>query len=167
MRLLATLPLMDYRGTLTRNVFIRTKVLESIRDNPSFVETRVLSAAERPDIIAHQLYGDSNLFWTILMINDVIDPNDWIMDDATLEHYTNARWDDQDATAMTEGISPFKHENNPFGSTHGEVQATGYPVSYRELEARKNDSRRIIKVIRKEYMTAFIQDVESKIKQSN
>lgn len=44
-----------------------------------------LEEGERPDIVANNLYGDSDLHWTLFLVNDFSTYGDWFKDSVTLE----------------------------------------------------------------------------------
>ena len=55
---------------LLRRVGIRTKV----KTNTALFDTYRVKAGETPEIIAHKLYGDSELHWIVMMVNNITDP---------------------------------------------------------------------------------------------
>ena len=46
-----------------------------------------LEEGERPDIVANNLYGDSDLHWTLFLVNDFSTYGDWFKDSVTLEKF--------------------------------------------------------------------------------
>jgi hypothetical protein len=46
-----------------------------------------LEDGERPDIVANKLYGDSDLHWTLFLVNDFATYGDWHKDSVTLENH--------------------------------------------------------------------------------
>ena len=54
---------------LLRRVGLRAKV----RSNTLLYDTYDVKEGETPEIIAHKLYGDAELHWVILLVNDIID----------------------------------------------------------------------------------------------
>jgi hypothetical protein len=164
-----------------RDIFIKLRVLDSLRDNPSFLTTLVLNAAERADVVAHKMYGRSDLFWTLYLVNDIVDPNEWIMDTRSIDAFIKQKYDnpgaphhyvrkgkvsDLRAYQIMVNKNPFKTiDSNPeFDLTD---PATYYPVSNADYEETLNDSKRIIRAIRKEFMPAFLIDVEKKLRGIN
>jgi len=66
-----TLPVVD--------IFRKVAFTKESKDNPNNYETFTITKGEKPEDIADFTYGDANLWWIILLFNDVIDPfNEWV-----------------------------------------------------------------------------------------
>jgi len=166
---------------LFRDIFVKLRVLDSLKNNPTFLTTLTLNSAERADIVAHRLYGNSNLAWTLYLVNDISDPDEWIMDNKSLETFVRKKYDNFGEThhyvrkneVADLRANQFMITRNPFGTVDSSPEIdiidpnTYYPVSNMEYEEANNDSKRIIRAIRKEYITAFLMDVEKKIREYN
>jgi len=164
-----------------RDIFIKLRVLDSLKDNPTFLTTLTLNSAERADIVAHKMYGNSDLFWTLYLVNDIMDPSEWIMDSKTLDIYIKDKYDNPGSThhyTKNGEIADLRANQimvnkKPFGTTDSDPKfdfidpTTYYPVSNAQYEETINDSKRIIRAIRKEYMPAFLVDVEKKLRGTN
>ncbi len=163
---------------LFKNIFVRVKVLSYIRDNPSILMNYVLNGNESAAVMAYKLYGDSKLYWTILLVNDIVDPKDWVMSPAHLEEFLTTKYLSRDEIVMTVRngqqadmqTNQYMITKKPFGTVDSDPDAsltdplTYDKISAKELEEMKNDDRRVVKAIRKEYMSAFISDFERRIK---
>jgi Base plate wedge protein 53 len=187
MKIFNKLPLINYwfkddeEYFFTRNIFIKLKIIDSLKDNPSFLTSYVLNSYERADVVAHKIYGNSNLFWTLYLANDILDPQDWIMDNKTLGQYTKEKYDNEDSTHHIErkgepadyrsvqiltSKNPFKTiDSSPDNDLTNPNSYT--PVSNYQYEERNNDSKHIIRAIRPEYMLVFLQDIEKKLRDVN
>lgn len=59
-------------------------------NNLNMIIQHVTIDAESPEQLSFKLYGDPNLFWTILLTNNIVDPFlEWVMTDTQLEQYCN------------------------------------------------------------------------------
>tara|TARA_B100000902_G_scaffold205360_1_gene195800 strand:- start:5286 stop:5996 length:711 start_codon:yes stop_codon:yes gene_type:complete len=54
-----------------------------------------LNDGERPDVAAAKLYGDQDLHWTFLLVNDIENYYDWHKDSQTFERYINKKFPGQ------------------------------------------------------------------------
>lgn len=187
MKLFRKLPLQGYlfEGDddyfFFRDIFIKLRILESLRDSPTFLTTLTLNSAERADVIAHKLYGRSDLFWTLYLVNDVVDPTEWLMDTRSIDAFIKKKYDNPGATHhyVRNGqvadlrANQIMINKRPFGTVDSDPEfdiidpTTYYPVSNAEHEESVNDSKRIIRAIRKEYMPSFLIDVEKKLRGTN
>ena len=71
---------------LATNIMRRFRFRRSVVSNKIFFYKIDVSDTDRPDILAHKFYGDSQLHWVILMANDIRDPyNDWPRTQQSLE----------------------------------------------------------------------------------
>ena len=60
------------------NLLRRVGVRAKIKTNIALFDTYRVKAGETPEIIAHKLYGDSELHWIVMLINNVTDRyHDW------------------------------------------------------------------------------------------
>jgi len=164
-----------------RDIFVKLRILDSLKDSPIFLTTLTLNSAERADIIAHKMYGRSDLFWTLYLVNDIMDPSEWILDNRTLDTFVKKKYDNPSETHhySKNGVVSDLRANQmminkrPFGTTDSDPDfdfidpTTYYPVSNTQYEETVNDSKRIIRAIRKEYMTSFLVDVEKKLREAN
>lgn len=187
MKLLSKLPINEYSFAtndeyfLFRDIFVKLRIVENLRDSNVFLTTVTLNSYERADVVAHKMYGRSELFWTLYLVNEIMDPSEWLMDNQTLDKYNKVKYDNLDAVhhyAKNGVISDLRANQymvnkRPFGTTDSNPAFdfidpnTYFPVSFSENEEAINDSKRIIRAIRPEYMDAFLIDVEKKLRAYN
>lgn len=55
------------------NLLKRVKYIDDLRNNSIMYYEYEIQDGERPDVIAHKIYGDSEKHWLILYVNDIID----------------------------------------------------------------------------------------------
>lgn len=107
----------------------------------SYLEYKVKNG-ETPIMLADRLYDDVDLYWVILMFNNIFDiHSDWPLDYISLDRYINRIYDDPYGihhyqSLATGAIVDF--ENNPDYDT--------IPVTNYEHETKLNDEKREIKV---------------------
>lgn len=174
MNLFQKLNVIDYQfgaeWQQVRNVFIKLRLLDSLKDNPQFLTTHTLHAEERADVVAHKLYGDSELFWTLYLVNDIIDPTDWIMSAAVLDSYVNEKYDNPYGSIVAEDNTTAEDwflKRKPFGTVDSNPQdrrTQKHTTTPYAVEEAANDAKRIIRAIRPEFMQAFLKDAEDKLR---
>lgn len=162
----------------TRNIFLKVALMEHIRDNPSVLQRYVLNSDETPDVLAYKLYKNPDLYWVILMANDVVDPKDWVMSDGQFNAYIHEKYETGDDVAYTVRngevssivSNRYMVEKNPFGTVDSNPDSsltdpsTYSLISEKELEYNENEGKRTVLAIKPEFITAFIKDFERKIK---
>lgn len=163
---------------LIRNIFLKVGLLEYLKDNPKVLTNYVLKADERADVLAYKIYGNSHLHWTIYLVNDILDPKDWVMNNYRFDDYLKEKYLNEDEIAFTTRkgeyaeleTNRFMVEKNPFGTVDSDPDSNFLnPLTYDKItvienETNINDGKRIVKAIRKEYINAFLSDFEKKIK---
>ena len=71
---------------LLRRVGIRNKV----KTNTMLFDTYSVREGETPEIIAHKMYGDPELHWIVMLVNDIVDRyHDWPMGTSQFNSYLN------------------------------------------------------------------------------
>jgi hypothetical protein len=66
--------IINYNGTLTRNVMTRVQLLNSVRNITNAFYPYTIKDGERPDTIAYDYYGDSYYDWLVYIVNNIMDP---------------------------------------------------------------------------------------------
>ena len=78
---------------LLRRVGLRAK----LQSNTSLFDTYSIKEGETPEMIAHKLYGDSNLHWVIMLVNDITDRyHQWPMNFSQFNEYLNDKYENPD-----------------------------------------------------------------------
>ena len=84
---------------LVTNLLKRVAVRSKVKSNILFFDTYDVKEGESPEIIADKLYGDVNLHWVILLLNDITDRyHQWPMNNNQFLTYLNDKYSNVDAT---------------------------------------------------------------------
>ena len=76
--LFSAFPLVEYKDKLGVNITLRTRLKQYVSGDSFAFYPYTIEDGERPDTIAYDYYGDSNLSWLVLLANDIIDPyHEW------------------------------------------------------------------------------------------
>ena len=69
------------------DIFRKVSFTKESKEDQDNYELFTINKGERPEDIAAQFYGDPNLWWLILLFNDVTDPfNEWVFDARNLNN---------------------------------------------------------------------------------
>ena len=157
---------------LLRRVALRTKV----RTNVLFFDTYDVKEGETPEIIAHKLYGDPELHWVILMINDITDRyHQWPMNTPQFLAYINDKYDNVDGVhhyeiAQSSGDTDTKievYENSALYTGDSDFYASATLVTNRNYEDAKQDEIRKIRLLDPKYIEDFVDEFQSLMKETN
>jgi len=164
------------------NIMIRSKIKSMVLDNIVAYFPYTIPEAERPDITAYKEYGDVKYTWLIFLINDIHDPiYQWPLNarefgayiknkygtlsyaQSTVHHYEQTIRERVEATGTSE----------PFSKATIEVDLTTYNtlavgsrriVYYYDWEVERNEDKRNIKLIDKNYVSDILAEQAEKLK---
>ena len=152
---------------LLRRVGIRTK----LKSNALLYDNYNVKEGETPEMIAHKLYGDSELHFVIMLINDITDRyHQWPMSLPQFQEFINDKYDDPDGihhyeSTQTSGDTKVKIE------VFNEVDSDAYtgltPITNREYEENEQDKKRQIRLLDPSYIEQFVDEFEKLIKETN
>tara|TARA_B100000424_G_scaffold21911_1_gene15619 strand:+ start:444 stop:977 length:534 start_codon:yes stop_codon:yes gene_type:complete len=148
---------------LLRRVGLRAKV----RSNTLLYDTYDVKEGETPEIIAHKLYGDAELHWVILLVNDITDRyHQWPMSGGQFLNYINDKYSNPDAihhyeTTQTSGDTKVKVE--VFNEVDDDAYTGLTPITNREFEEQEQDKRRKIRLLDPSFVEQFIDEYKKLI----
>jgi len=165
--------------TLARNLFRRIKIRESLEDVILGFDQYTIAVNERPDQVAYKKYGNMSYDWVVLLCNNIVNLyEEWPMAEDELERYIDNVYD-EDADSVhhwvTQRITDQKGRilvkedrivpedytvTRPDGTLVPKDE-TVRPISVYDHEAGKNDYKRNIYLLRKEYVTGFVEEFTS------
>jgi hypothetical protein len=85
----------DYKNNaiLLTNLMARVQIIPSLLRNPLLFYSYDLKESDRPDIIAHKYYDDSNKYWMVLFANEIMDPlYDWPLTSQQFDAYLKSKY---------------------------------------------------------------------------
>ena len=151
---------------LLRRVGLRTLV----KTNVLLFDTYEVKEGETPEMIAHKLYGDSNLHWIILMINEVTDRyHQWPMTVPQFLDFINDKYDTPDGkhhyeTTQTSGDTKVKIE--VFNEVDDDAYTGLTPITNREYEEDRQDKLRSIRLIDPKFIGQFVAEFQTLMKET-
>ena len=150
---------------LLRRVGIRTKV----RTNTMLYDTYDVKNGETPESIAFKLYGEAELHWVIMLVNNITDRfHDWPMTESQFLEFINDKYSNPDATHHYE-ISQSS------GNTKKKIDIgtdnTDYPtataITNYEHEQEEQDNKRKIRLLDPSYIDDFVEEFKLLMKETN
>ena len=83
----------DGKPTLMTDIFRRVKLTSNLTNQVVDFDYYNVQDGETPEMIAYKYYGDSQLHWTILVVNDIVDYyHDWPMSVQRFEQYIKEKY---------------------------------------------------------------------------
>ena len=165
----------DYQTV--KNFFKRAVVRNDIFDEVTAFTKYSVEGDERPDLVASKFYNDPNLDWVVLTTNNIVHVRDeWPMGNQDFLTYLNEKYTAEELTnthhyetkvirdSSGKLIQPSKlkvsashsisYLDNGVLRTRSEITE----VTFLEHETNLNDEKRNISILRREYLSAFLED---------
>tara|TARA_R100001082_G_C4331654_1_gene145941 strand:+ start:94 stop:981 length:888 start_codon:yes stop_codon:yes gene_type:complete len=161
---------------LAKNIFRRIKIRENLDDIILGFNQYTIKNNQRPDQVALEIYGTMEYDWVVLLTNNIINLYDeWPMSEDELERYIDSEYeedadsvhhwvtqkvtDTRGRTLLKEGriVSEDFSYTRPDGTAIPKEDIVR-PISVYDYESEKNDFKRNIYLLRKEYVSGFIEE---------
>ena len=162
-----------------KNIFKRSKLRTDVDQAITGFDYYYVQDQQRPDVLAQQLYGDSELDWVILTANNITNIRDqWPLNNNDLHAYMLEKYgseqnilgihhyetsqviDEYNRLVMPAGLQvdedfTFKYKNytNTIITVNPVVAVTNY-----DYENKLNEGKRQIRILKPQYLGAFISE---------
>ena len=152
---------------LLRRVAVRTKV----KTNTLLYDTYDVKEGETPEMIANKLYGDPELHWVILLINDITDRyHQWPMTTPQFQAYVQDKYANPDAThhyEITQDSGDTTKKIEIYNPIDSDAYASATVITNFEYEQNQQDEMRKIRLLDPKYIDDFIEEFKTIMKESN
>ena len=171
----------DY--SIVKILFNRVKLREDIYQEITFFTKFIVQGDDRPDNVASQVYGDSNLDWVVLLSNNITNvQSEWPLSQADFHVYVTNKYDEE---TLYSGIHHYESREVkttdgsiiiPRGEKVGVGQSVSYydnalgqhvratdiaiPVTNYEFEDNLNNEKRNIFILKASYLNIVFDDLE-------
>lgn len=157
-------PNIVYNKRSVKDITIRLDFLSRIKNNVSLFSFHNLKDGERPEDVALQFYGDPELFWIVLYINNVIDPYyDWLLTEDRLQEYIQRKYGAENVGAVHHyettsqsdlGAGVWASLGTPFIT----------PISNYSYESSLNEEKRKIKLLKGRYLQQVLTEYKNELR---
>ena len=161
----------DSKGDLhfkdVTNLLRRVSMRAKLKSNTLLYDTYDVKEGETPEMIAHKLYGDAELHWVILLINDITDRyHQWPMTGWQFLDYLNDKYTNPDGihhyeSTQTSGDTKVKIE--VFNEVDDDAYTGLTPITNREYEEQEQDKRRQIRLLDPSFVEQFTDEYQKLI----
>lgn len=192
MRYLSKLPKVIYKlegidaKRIVSNITLRAKFRDIIKSK-SILFYNFVVKTETPEILAHKIYDNPDLYWIICFANDVHDMNnDWVITDTQIFHkFLQKKYNTTDLSILQKKnwtlneletdpsvVHSFYVLDNLTGTTFeidfsnykayflDAFSETSYYKTYYEYEEEQNEKKRIVKIPKIEYIPIILREME-------
>ena len=162
----------DGNSKVVTDIFRRIKVRDKIKNNISLMDKYDVGEGETPETVAFKVYGDSNYFWIICLMNNIVNRfYDWPLPEFMFQKYVADKYSNPDGIHHYEITQPRGKQtgDGPADYSHKlEVNsdtAGAQSVSNIEYERRLQDKKRKIRLLQPAFLDAFLEEFKLLINQ--
>lgn len=157
------IPFTEFEIKRKEKVLVRDFV-RAVKIDPAFLNDASLFTPynakdeETPEVISYNFYGTVAYHWVIALINGKYDYlNDYPRSELVLREYVVEKYGTLNKVHHYEDLNGNWVDNLPGGAEFK------IPVTVLEYEKKENESKRTMKILRKELLTEFVNTYESAI----
>jgi len=147
---------------LVTNILKRVKVRDGIKNDVSLFDKYQVKFGESPEIVSYRLYDTVDYYWTILLMNNIRDRfYEWPLSEQQFEEYVNAKYTNPLAVhhyEVTQSSGPTTSLDNSHLIEVDSDTVGATTVSNYEYERRRQDNLSLIKVVRPDFISAFVEE---------
>ena len=162
-------PTIDYDPTGDKNtktikdILTRLTIKDVVRNNKAVFSKYDVKEGQRPEDVAFEQYGDAQLHWIVLMMNEMVNPYyEWPMGLRDLEKFVAEKYSDVNATHHHEIAQSSGDTNTKIHVDSGTIGAEA--ITNYEYEEAVNDSRKQIRLLAPVYVTQIQAEFFDKVK---
>ena len=144
---------------LLKRVALRTKV----RTNAVLFDTYNVQEGQTPEMIADKLYGDPNLHWIIMYVNNITDRyHQWPLTTPQFLAFLNDKYSNPDGLhhyeiTQTSGDTTVTIDIGTDNTEHSGATT----ITNREFEEKRQDTLRSIRLLDPAYVDQFVEEFEN------
>ena len=154
-----------YDSVLVTDIFRRVKARSKIQKNVTMFDNYDIAEGEKPEDIAYKIYGDTDYFWVITLVNNIVNRYyDWPLEEYVFQQYVADKYDNAEDIHHYERIqdSGPQKGNGPSDYSHmiecNSTDEGAGAVSNIEYERRLQDKKRQIRILLPAYLNAFEEE---------
>ena len=167
-------PTIPYDSELTgqykdvKNLLRRVGIRAKVKANTLLFDTYDVRNGETPESLAFKLYGNAELHWVIMMINNITDRyHDWPMTEAQFLQFLKDKYSNIDGVhhyeiSQTSGNTKKKID---IGTDNTDYPSATLITNY-EYEQEQQDVKRKIRLLDPSYISQFTEEYNNLISES-
>lgn len=172
------LPEIDYKFDKrdirkVENIVISVDPIESVYDL-SYFDSMVLGE-QTPEELSHELYGDTQYYWTLLYVNKIVNPYiDWVMSRSSLDEYCEIKYGSAEAVLEPREFVNITTKLIAVGVEHEKLlkeynDTNVVPLGFNlitnyEYEQRINDEKRYVYYVPPQSLVNFVDRFQTALR---
>ena len=153
---------------LVTNILKRVKVKDGVKNDVALFDKYRVKTGESPEMVSSRFYGTVDYYWVVLLMNDIKDRfYEWPLSEQDFESFVNEKYSNPLATRHFE-ISQSSGKTSSIDYSHLiEVNSTtpgATAVSFYEYERRKQDNMSLIRILKPDFVSAFVEEFAKSVR---
>ena len=151
----------DYK--LVTNILKRVALRAKVRTNTLLFDTYNVLEGQTPEMIADKLYGDPNLHWIGMYVNNITDRyHQWPLTTPQFLAFLNDKYSNPDGLhhyeiTQTSGDTTITIDIGTDNTEHSDATL----ITNREFEEKRQDTLRSIRLLDPAYVDQFVEEFEN------
>tara|TARA_Y100000817_G_scaffold287606_1_gene256274 strand:+ start:263 stop:790 length:528 start_codon:yes stop_codon:yes gene_type:complete len=151
----------DYK--LVTNLLKRVGLRAKVKTNALLFDTYNVKEGQTPEMIADKLYGDSNLHWIVMYVNNITDRyHQWPLTTPQFLAFINDKYSNPDGLhhyeiTQTSGDTTVTIDIGTDNTEHSGATI----ITNREFEEKRQDTLRAIRLLDPAYVDQFVEEFEN------
>ena len=148
--------------TLITDILRRVNLKGNALANTLVFDEYVVQDGDQPDMVAHKYYGDSELHWVIITVNNITSRYDWPLDQVALSNFVSDKYSNPDGIHHYEINATSGDTTKKLivaSDTDGATAITNY-----EHEETLNDNKRRIRILDRAFVSKFTDEFKDLIR---
>ena len=153
----------DGQYKLVTNLLKRVALRAKVRTNVLLFDTYNVQEGQTPEMIADKLYGDSNLHWIVMYVNNITDRyHQWPLTTPQFLAFINDKYSNPDGLhhyeiTQTSGDTTVTIDIGTDNTEHSGATL----ITNREFEEKRQDTLRSIRLLDPAYVDQFVEEFEN------
>ena len=151
----------DYK--LVTNLLKRVALRAKVKTNAALFDTYDVKEGQTPEEIADKLYGDPNLHWIVMYVNNITDRyHQWPLTTPQFLAFINDKYSNPDGLhhyeiTQTSGDTTVTIDIGTDNTEHSGATL----ITNREFEEKRQDTLRSIRLLDPAYIDQFVEEFEN------
>ena len=148
---------------LVTNLLKRVALRAKVRTNTLLFDTYNVQEGQTPEMIADKLYGDPNLHWIVMYVNNITDRyHQWPLTTPQFLAFLNDKYSNPDGLhhyeiTQTSGDTTVTIDIGTDNTEHSGATT----ITNREFEEKRQDTLRAIRLLDPAYVDQFVEEFEN------
>ena len=153
----------DGNYKLVTNLLKRVALRSKVKTNASLFDTYDVKEGQTPEEIANKLYGDPNLHWIVMYVNNITDRyHQWPLTTPQFLAFLNDKYSNPDGLhhyeiTQTSGDTTVTIDIGTDNTEHSGATL----ITNREFEEKRQDTLRSIRLLDPAYVDQFVEEFEN------